>query len=166
MPKLNLGCGDTKIEGFVNIDISETSATDKVMDVRRLDSSDNSIGEIYASHLIEHFPPNEIEDILKDWNRALEPGGKMTIVVPDFGKLVSRYLFFRITGNRQKAETILREITAGGKEYRGEDYHKIIFNYQKLKSLLEGAGFSGIKKTKLKDVHSLSLSIICQKKKK
>lgn len=47
----------------------------------------NSMDEVFASHLIEHFFYNEIGAVLKEWVRILKPGGKLTIILPDFMKL-------------------------------------------------------------------------------
>lgn len=149
--KLHLGCGTIKLEGFVNIDIKKTAAADRIMDVRKLDYPDNSVEIIYASHILEHFPPDKIEDILREWYRVLQKGGKAVIVVPNFDKFVSRYIFFRwIDRNKEKTNILLKELTAGEPDYNFEDYHKIIFNPEKFKNLVGAAGFREIKRINLK----------------
>ena len=54
MYKLNLGCSERKIHGFINIDSREEVNPDVVGDVTDLDSIDiknSSVDLIYASHI-------------------------------------------------------------------------------------------------------------------
>lgn len=44
--------------------------------------NDNVLDYVYASHLIEDFPPEGIKDILKEWFRVLRPGGRLIIYGP------------------------------------------------------------------------------------
>lgn len=54
--KLHLGCGNIKLEGYINVDIRKTPATDMVHDcARELPFKDEEVDEIYAVQLIEHF---------------------------------------------------------------------------------------------------------------
>ncbi|GAH67829.1 unnamed protein product [marine sediment metagenome] len=93
MAKLHLGCGNIKLDGFINIDIRQTPATDRVMDVSNLaEFSDNSVDMIYASHCLEHFSFRIVPDILCEWNRVLRKGGELVVRVPDFDILVNIYL--------------------------------------------------------------------------
>lgn len=93
MAKLHLGCGNTKLDGFINIDIRQTPATDRVMDISDLaEFSDNSVDMIYASHCLEHFNFRIVPDILCEWNRVLRKGGELVVRVPDFDILVNIYL--------------------------------------------------------------------------
>ena len=46
---------------------------------------DNSIEEIYASHVLEYFDKYEVVNVLKEWNRVLKPG-----------ELKSQYLILKI----------------------------------------------------------------------
>ena len=57
MTKLNLGCGDRKLHGFVNIDVREDIKPDVVCDITAINSQyDNEVELIYACHVLEHFP--------------------------------------------------------------------------------------------------------------
>lgn len=82
MIKLNLGSGEEKLEGYINVDLySEFS--DIKCDVRKLSYNDNSVDEIRAYHIIEHFNFKEAYDIIKEWYRVLKPGGLILIETPD-----------------------------------------------------------------------------------
>lgn len=93
MTKLHLGCGNIRLDGFVNIDIRHMDATDRVMDISDLaEFGDNSVDMIYASHCLEHFSFRITLDVLYEWNRVLKKGGELILRIPDFDILVNQYL--------------------------------------------------------------------------
>lgn len=91
--RLNLGCGDQKYSDFVGVDI-EGYAADIIHDLRDpLPFPDNSVDEILASHVIEHFSLWEIDRILNDWNRVLKPyTGVAWGFVPDIRAVAEEYI--------------------------------------------------------------------------
>ncbi len=58
MTKLHLGCGEKFLPGYVHVDARKFPHVDYVTD--KLDNlnmfADNSVEEIYACHVLEHFP--------------------------------------------------------------------------------------------------------------
>lgn len=85
--RLNLGCGDKILQGFVNVDVVESRAgkkPDVICDLHQLTPfEDNSADEIMAIHVVEHFWRWEVVDVLKEWVRVLKPGGKMILECPN-----------------------------------------------------------------------------------
>jgi SAM-dependent methyltransferase len=85
--KLNLGCGDKILAGYVNVDVVPERAAnvpDVVCDVRKLEVfSDNYADEILAVHVVEHFWRWEVVDVLREWFRVLKPGGVMILECPN-----------------------------------------------------------------------------------
>ena len=80
---VNLGCGDMLYpKPWINVDLYNPKA-DMKMDVRKLTFVDNYVDEMYSSHVIEHFDFHEGVAVLKEWHRALKPGGKLSIECPD-----------------------------------------------------------------------------------
>jgi predicted SAM-dependent methyltransferase len=79
--RLNLGCGLTQVAGFLGVDLDPELHPDVVADVESLPFEDDSVDEIYASHVLEHVPYDS--PALTEWNRVLKPGGLITIIVPD-----------------------------------------------------------------------------------
>ena len=79
--RLNIGGGAVRIEGFTTVDRWCGS------EAYPLQWEDNSVEEIRASHILEHFPMNQTEKVLADWVRVLKPGGKIKISVPDITKV-------------------------------------------------------------------------------
>ena len=56
--KLHLGCGNRRIDGFVNIDVMESDAVDLTSDVMKLPYEENSVDLIYGCSMLEHFGRN------------------------------------------------------------------------------------------------------------
>lgn len=83
MIKLNLGSGGDYINGFVNIDLYAEKA-DQRLDISKLPYADNSVDEIRAYHVIEHFDYMQAHPVLKEWHRVLKPNCKIRIETPDF----------------------------------------------------------------------------------
>ncbi|AHF96473.1 Methyltransferase domain-containing protein [Desulfurella multipotens] len=55
--KLNLGCGDKKLDGFVNVDFVEAVNPDVVWDLEKVPwpFEDSSVDEILLNHVLEHL---------------------------------------------------------------------------------------------------------------
>ncbi len=145
MLKLHLGCGNVKLDGFVNIDMVKFPAVDKVMDARHLDYADSFVDFIYSAHVLEHFRQTETASVLKEWKRVLKPGGKMIVVIPDFNHFVLWYLlhFGKMT------EYFIADVTGSNIRTDQEhiaDYHKRLFNPWTFRRLSKEAGFSGIRR--------------------
>jgi len=127
--KLNLGDGGVEIEGYVGRDIVRGE------DIAVLPYEDGSIEEVRASHCLEHFGLRDIPQILKEWVRVLQPGGRLRVAVPDFEELAQQYL-------AGAAMPIQNYIMGGqGNEH---DFHKAIFDFESLVDAFREAGLVGI----------------------
>lgn len=88
--KLHLGCGHNYIEGWINVDgpKDELCYNDLMADIHAriedLDYPDNSVDEILMNAVFEHFPRHVAIMQLRKFYKWLKPGGKLTILVPDF----------------------------------------------------------------------------------
>ena len=81
--KLNLGSGPSKMEGFLSVDSIKFPNVDVVTDLtKRFPWSDNSVAEVHASHVIEHFEAMERVHFINEVYRILVPGGKATLIAP------------------------------------------------------------------------------------
>lgn len=85
--RLNLGCGDKILPGYVNVDVATERAgrkPDVVCDLRRLEPfADASVDEVLSVHVVEHFWRWEAVDVLREWLRVLKPGGRMVLECPN-----------------------------------------------------------------------------------
>jgi predicted SAM-dependent methyltransferase len=90
--RLNLGCGDYPLEGFVNVDAVAGRTVDAVLTVPPLPWPDASVTEIYMGHLLEHLDHRRGMELLGECYRVLQPGGSIGVVVPDFREVAQRYV--------------------------------------------------------------------------
>lgn len=85
--RLNLGCGDKILPGYINIDTASSRKSkkpDHIADIRDLSHIKTSIAdEILAVHVIEHFHYWEVVPLLIGWKRILKPGGKLILECPN-----------------------------------------------------------------------------------
>ena len=56
MIKLNLGCGNRKMYGFVNVDARQEVNPDIIYNVAKIHEKFQEVDLIYASQVLEHFP--------------------------------------------------------------------------------------------------------------
>jgi len=92
MEKLNVGCGERKVEGYTNIDLDPVHKPEIIGDALNLHMiKDKSISEVYSEHLIEHFDIKEIDVFFQECRRILIPNGKIVVIVPDMEILLRRY---------------------------------------------------------------------------
>ncbi len=132
---LNLGSRNRAIPDFFNMDCDQHPGVDIVGDVSDLSRfADNSIPEIYGSHVIEHFPHTKTLDVLKEWHRVIEPGGKLYIAVPDLARAVEIY---QALGLRPWVTNFLM-----GDQCYKTAYHYNLFDEAKLTAMLKDAGFA------------------------
>lgn len=79
--RLNLGCCDRRLPGFLGVDVSRGPAVDVVADLNQSwPWPDDSVDEILARDIIEHLP-NGVRT-MNEIHRVLKPGAKVTISVP------------------------------------------------------------------------------------
>lgn len=91
--KINIGCGQYKVNGLINIDKDPEVNPDVVDDgVAYLKKqSDHSIDEIYAGHFIEHLPYPVLHEFMDLAKQKLKPAGKLIVTVPDTEKAIRMY---------------------------------------------------------------------------
>jgi len=138
--KLHLGSGNRYLKGYVHVDISDYDHIDIKTSIDKLTSiEENSVDEIYASHVLEYFDRDEVEAVLIEWKRVLRKNGILRIAVPNFEALISVY---------QKTENIEKILgPLYGKWNVGENnyiYHKTVYDSKSLTLLLDHLGFSEI----------------------
>lgn len=140
---LNLGSGNKKLEGFINIDERDIPGIEyPLTDIRTLTMfNSDSVDYVYACHVLEHLPRNETFSALKEWNRILKPGGLIRIAVPDWDGIVNYY------AKNQDLENVLNLLYGSrGVQEKNELAHKRVFNFANLRSLLYEAGFRRIRR--------------------
>lgn len=93
--RLNLGCGDKILDGYVNVDVAPSrrgKAPDVLCDLHKLTLDDASVDEILSVHVVEHFWRWEVVDVLREWVRVLKPGGTMILECPNLISACEQFL--------------------------------------------------------------------------
>jgi SAM-dependent methyltransferase len=90
--RLNIGCGDYALPGWVNIDNAADSKADQILSVPPLPYDSANVTEIYAGHFLEHLDRPVAAEFLMECFRVLRPGGVIAILVPDTREVMRRYI--------------------------------------------------------------------------
>jgi hypothetical protein len=132
--KLNIGAGSVRIPGFIPIDRdlgSEAYPLPESVDGHCITT--DSVEEIRASHILEHFPFREVPAVLREWVRVLQPGGTIKIAVPDFDKIT-----------KMRNDPLWSRYLMGGQTDEN-DYHKSLFTAEALEAEMRAAGLGSIR---------------------
>ncbi len=149
---IRLELGSPKREGMENWVATDINGGGdlKVDFTRPLPFPDNSVQRIYSSHVLEHLSyPHPMVDFLRECRRILEPGGEISIAVPNARIFLEGYLRpteFDIArycthdvGLAYKSRIDVVNFIA----YMGGD-HKHMFDEQSLQIILTEAGFTNV----------------------
>ena len=140
--KLHIGGEEIKKDWKI-LNIQKKEGVDFVGDISDLSQfKDNSIQEIYASHVLEHIPLKKVEKTLLGINRVLTKNGKFYISVPDMDILCKKFID---PDTPPKVKLHIMSIMFGGQldEY---DFHYVGWNFQFINSFLLQTGFDKIER--------------------
>lgn len=127
--RLDIGSGEHPLEGFTPIDRKFG------VEAFPLAYQTDSVDEIHASHILEHFSYGDVERVLQDWVRVLKPGGAIRIAVPDVTKIVADTSLIN--------DAKWRFYMMGG-QTNDDDFHRSCFTSALLRYYMEQAGIVGI----------------------
>ena len=146
--KLHIG-GKDKKEGWKILNIQKNDNVDFIGSISDLSQfEDESVEEIYASHVVEHIDQKNIKNTLKGIHKVLKKGGKFYISVPDMDILCR--IFIEKTAPPKVKFHVMRMIFGG--QIDEFDYHYFGWNYQFLNSFLVEAGFEKNERVKTFDI--------------
>tara|TARA_B100000795_G_scaffold238525_1_gene199711 strand:- start:68 stop:694 length:627 start_codon:yes stop_codon:yes gene_type:complete len=181
MIKINLGCGLSTADGWVNVDGSPTVRLQRLPIFGacfRLSTSpkfpasvkygnvctglpfpDDSADIIYSSHMLEHLSLEDFRLAVGEIQRILKPGGVFRSVIPDLEVSIKDYL----ASSNANASTQFLQNTLLGIEKRprgflancrslfGNSNHLWMWDYKGIEEELKSAGFSGISRAEFND---------------
>lgn len=122
MKKLHLGCGEIRLDDFINIDIRPEVNPDMCMDISDLSAFEtNTIDYILAHDVLEHFSHTKVKDVFTEWVRCLKIGGQIEFQVPSIDRI---YADRNEIINRHKGDSTTRfsRLIFGGQDYPS-NYH-------------------------------------------
>ena len=180
MVKLNLGCGLSAHDGWVNYDNSPRLRLQRLplfghffkfikptfpSDVfygditTRIPAQSNSVDFIYSSHMLEHLSLEDFELALHEIYRLLKPGGVFRAVVPDLEDSIEVYLS---KTSPEAGSEFLKEINLGIekkpkgvlskiKSILGSSCHLWMWDYKGISFELDKAGYINISRAFFND---------------
>lgn len=155
---LNLGCGTDYKEPWVNIDNNSDENIEKLdlnWDLRNpLPYKDNSVDFIFNEHFFEHLEVEEALKSMKDFRRVLKQGGIMRIAMPDLESVVDHYQSVPLDQDPVIKEFNL-EFVKTRAEWMNISFrwwgHKWLYDWEELERRLKEAGFTKMKRCKLRE---------------
>ena len=142
--KLHIGGKETK-EGWSILNIKNNEGVDYVGDISNLSQfKDNSIKEIYASHVVEHVPQKKVEKTFEGIYRVLSEKGKFYVSVPDMDVLCRIFIDPKAP---PEVKLHAMQMMFGG-QIDEHDFHYVGWNFMFMNSFLKKAGFKRIERVK------------------
>ncbi len=143
--KLNLGCGDVLLEGWINVDRREdVPGIDVNYDLSRpFPFRDSTVDFIYNEHFLEHLTPEEGVRFLRECRRCLKPGGVARIAMPHIKSVINHYFnddFKSDQARRDGIQTKAEMVNIGFKHWG----HQWLYDETELYRRLREAGFEQI----------------------
>ena len=163
-------CGEEIKEGWKILNIQNKPGVDFIGDITDLSKFlDQSVEEVYASHVLEHIGTQLVENVIKEIFRILKQGGIFYVSVPDLEVLTKLFLAEPEGANKIN---LMRMIYGGQTDKH--DFHYVGFWRDFLYGLIKNAGFTSYKKVNFfnifHDTSSLnvngtpiSLNVVCIK---
>ncbi len=143
--KLHLGCGKRYLKGYTHIDIDQHSHIDFYSTVEKLPMiKSNSVEVIYSCGVLEYFDLEEVDLVLQEWNRTLKSGGILRTSVPNFESIIKVYLKNKDILSEGILGPLFGKISIVETKKPLKLYHKIVYDYNLLSSVLLKNGFTEI----------------------
>ena len=153
--KLNVGCGTDYLEGFINIDGSDTLAkVDRIIDLSAesllLHFPEGQVVHIIANDIIEHHYHWEAVRIMQDFYRLLARGGIVEIRVPDAEFIITNASLSigkklnLLFGGQDIPQGLDPQMDESRKMFPQFFCHKFGWTMTSMRNELEGIGFSNI----------------------
>lgn len=168
MSKIVLGTYDAKPhpmhyrwidDSWILTDINPRHKHIRKVDARAIPEDTEAI---YASHIVEHIPPEDLEKMFKHWYDTLPIGGYAIINVPDilwvFDELKAVEEGAQPSSNHFTTPRKIMQMIFGNVDDTEYDKHRWGFTERILREYLEEAGFS-VEITKEVEAHEVGCLI-------
>lgn len=90
-PKLHIGGGWHRLDGWLNTDIDLIPNVMRLDATRRFPFSDGTFQYVYTEHMIEHVPYEKGAYMLRECYRVLRNGGMIRVITPDLASIIGLY---------------------------------------------------------------------------
>jgi len=134
--KFNVGCGGVHKKGYVNIDIN--TGCDFKCDGRDLAPVVLKYGQadlIESDHMIEHVKRNAATVTVRNWLKALKPGGKLVFRAPDAVAAMNDFIEADKNGTKLAEYDFKEAVVFGAQRYPGDE-HRTAITENKMKKII------------------------------
>lgn len=135
--RLHVGCGQARIEGWVNIDQQDLPGVDVIADVTN-GLQFSGAQTIFAEHFLEHLRVDAAVDFLLDAHTALRPGGCLRLSTPNLD-----WVMLHAYKHDAPAELKPHEALVINRGFHGWG-HQFLWNREILAQALHACGFAEI----------------------
>jgi predicted SAM-dependent methyltransferase len=155
--KLNIGCGPVVKPGWINIDLFPSSPEVLPVDLRQtLPFSAASASIVYGEHFLEHLEyPDEAQYFLSEAYRVLEPGGLLSLGVPDAEASLRAYVFkdskFFVHSRLWHPDWCDTPMHHVNYTFRQQKEHKYAYDFETLSRVILNAGFCDVVRREFDD---------------
>ncbi len=149
-PKLHVGAGPTRLDGWLNTDLI---SGDAYLDLARpLPFADGTFAFAFGEHVIEHLSERVGGALIRELRRVLRPGGVLRLTTPDLRKIIALYEDRNPVIDRDSYARFLAQQTGKPHARPGQlfnDYtrmwgHQWIYDEEDLAARLREAGFAEV----------------------
>jgi predicted SAM-dependent methyltransferase len=137
-PRLHVGSGRARLEGWVNIDIQQIPGVDVVADVTQGLQFENAEA-VFAEHFLEHLAIDDAIKFLLESHRVLGPGGWLRLSTPNLDWVwVTHY---RLAGSEDEKRHGALALNRAFHGWR----HQFLWNREMLGEALAACGFEPVR---------------------
>jgi predicted SAM-dependent methyltransferase len=165
-PKLHIGSGLRRLDGWLNTDI------DLIPDVMHMDATeqfpfaDNTFEYVFTEHMIEHVPHLKGMRMLHECYRVLRHGGVIRVITPDLATIIGLYARDQRPDQREYLQWFSRAFLLDGGAPNAVLAinamfrlwgHQFLYDETTLTNSMTEAGFRGVQRHNLGESSHLEL---------
>src|SRR5205085_8776624 len=135
--KVNLGCGQAYMQGWVNVDEDPTAKADIYLDAFDfVRNYGDEVEEVYMGHVLEHLLPGAARSLLSLLCDRLPAGAVVSAVVPDMRAIFAAYDRGEVSNDDLNARFVY--------SYVQPSHHLWCHDLESLTALFHEAGFGDV----------------------
>jgi predicted SAM-dependent methyltransferase len=136
-PRLHIGAGRERLEGWINVDIQALPGVDVVADVTKgLQFSD--VEAIFAEHFLEHLAMPDAISFLLESHRVLGSDGWLRLSTPNLDWVWTTH--YRVQGTAEEKHQMALALNRAFHGWR----HQFLWNREMLDELLAACGYDPV----------------------
>lgn len=158
--KLHIGCGDNRLEGWLNSDYFPSSPALLNLDATgKFPFPDASFDFIFSEHMIEHVPYSGGLNMLTEAHRVLRKGGVLRISTPDLAFLLALFQEHKSELQQEyiahETNTFIADAPGYSETFVFNRFvrswgHTFIYDEKTLRAAMQTAGFHDLERCELR----------------